>query len=175
MNLKENVLRFTVNCNYGGNYMRLGRTQTGMSSYRSPYMSFHAFTWNRPKSQLRPARHRVGSELLSYGFLLTLQWDDFNRGHLRTLIPLFCYRPNFLDLLARKRLLRLPMSVLCFLLWSKALLEWNVVSLVVPLLLYFTSDITKESFSSVTGDHHFLLFLSKIKTLLWITVNKTWK
>ena len=73
MNLKENDLRFTVNCNYGGNYMRLGRTQTGMSSYRSPYMSFHAFTWNRPKSQLRPARNRVGSELLSYGFLLTLQ------------------------------------------------------------------------------------------------------
>ena len=24
--------------------MRLGRTQTGMSSYRSPYISFHAFT-----------------------------------------------------------------------------------------------------------------------------------
>ena len=28
----------------GGIYMRLGRTQTGMSSYRSPYISFHAFT-----------------------------------------------------------------------------------------------------------------------------------
>ena len=24
--------------------MRLGRTQTGMSSYRSPHISFHAFT-----------------------------------------------------------------------------------------------------------------------------------
>ena len=55
MNLKENVLRFTVNCNYGGNYMRLGRTQTGMSSYQSPYISFHAFTWDQPKSELRPA------------------------------------------------------------------------------------------------------------------------
>ena len=28
----------------GGIYMRLGRTQTGMSSYRSPYISFQAFT-----------------------------------------------------------------------------------------------------------------------------------
>ena len=27
-----------------GNYMRPGQTQTGMSSYRSPYISFHAFT-----------------------------------------------------------------------------------------------------------------------------------
>ena len=37
----------------GGIYMRLGRTQTGMSSYRSPYvswLSFHAFTG----TQLRP-------------------------------------------------------------------------------------------------------------------------
>ena len=30
----------------GGNYMRPGRTQTVMSSYRSPYVSFHAFTWD---------------------------------------------------------------------------------------------------------------------------------
>ena len=37
--------------NYGG---REGRTQTGMSSYRSPYISFHAFTWDRPKNELRP-------------------------------------------------------------------------------------------------------------------------
>ena len=51
---------------------------------------------------------------LSFGFPLTLQWDVFNRGHLSTLIPLFYSRPNFLDLLARKRLLRLPMSVLFF-------------------------------------------------------------
>ena len=28
----------------GGIYMRLGRTQTGVSSYLSPYISFHAFT-----------------------------------------------------------------------------------------------------------------------------------
>ena len=28
----------------GGIYVRLGRTQTGMSSYRSPYISFQAFT-----------------------------------------------------------------------------------------------------------------------------------
>ena len=28
----------------GGIYMRLGRTQTDMSSYRSPYISFHVFT-----------------------------------------------------------------------------------------------------------------------------------
>ena len=27
--------------------MRPGRTQTGMSSYRSPYISFYAFTWDR--------------------------------------------------------------------------------------------------------------------------------
>ena len=37
----------------GVNYMRLGRTQTGMSSYQSPYISFHAFTWDRPKSEPR--------------------------------------------------------------------------------------------------------------------------
>ena len=39
--------------NTWGNYMRPGRTQTGMSSYRSPYISFYAFTWDRPKSELR--------------------------------------------------------------------------------------------------------------------------
>ena len=33
---------------------RTGRTQTSMSSYRSPYISFHVFTWNRPKNELRP-------------------------------------------------------------------------------------------------------------------------
>ena len=32
--------------------MRPGRTQTGMSSYRSLYISFHAFTWNRLKMNL---------------------------------------------------------------------------------------------------------------------------
>ena len=46
--------------------MRPGLTQTGMSSYRSPYISFHAFyTWDRPRNELRPVgltRH----ELLSY-------------------------------------------------------------------------------------------------------------
>ena len=31
-----------------------GRTQTGRSSYQSPYISFHAFTWDRPKNELRP-------------------------------------------------------------------------------------------------------------------------
>ena len=31
-----------------------GRTQTGRSSYRSPYISFHAYTWDRPKNELRP-------------------------------------------------------------------------------------------------------------------------
>jgi len=36
----------------GGNYMRPGRTQTGMSSYRSSYTSFHAFTWDWPKNEL---------------------------------------------------------------------------------------------------------------------------
>ena len=54
-------------------------------------------------------------------------------------------------------------SFFFFFLLNKSLLKWHVVSLVVPLLLYFASDITKESFSSVTGDQHFLLFLSKIK------------
>ena len=38
----------------GGNYMRPGRTQTGMSSCRSPYISFHVFTWDRPKNELEP-------------------------------------------------------------------------------------------------------------------------
>ena len=28
----------------GGIYTRLGRMQTGMTSYRSPYISFHEFT-----------------------------------------------------------------------------------------------------------------------------------
>ena len=32
---------------------RPGRTQTGVSSYRSPYISFHTFTWNRPKNEFR--------------------------------------------------------------------------------------------------------------------------
>ena len=32
--------------------MRPGRTQTGMSSYRSPYISFHAFTCELPKNEL---------------------------------------------------------------------------------------------------------------------------
>ena len=52
--------------------MRLGRTQTGVSSYRSPYFSFHAFTWERPKNELRPeltgltsSRSLTGHELLS--------------------------------------------------------------------------------------------------------------
>ena len=31
-----------------------GRTQTGRSSYQSPYISFHAFTWDRRKNELRP-------------------------------------------------------------------------------------------------------------------------
>ena len=38
-----------------GNYMRPERTQTGMSLYRSPYISFHVFTWDQPKCELRPA------------------------------------------------------------------------------------------------------------------------
>ena len=29
-------------------------------SYRSPYISFHAFTWDWPKTELRPASLRVG-------------------------------------------------------------------------------------------------------------------
>ena len=59
--------------------------------------------------------------ILSFGFLnINFTVRRLQQG---TLIPLFCSRPNFLDLLARKRLLRLPMSVLCFLLWNKALLK----------------------------------------------------
>ena len=38
----------------GGIYMRPGPTQTAISSYRSPYISFHAFTWDRPKNKFRP-------------------------------------------------------------------------------------------------------------------------
>ena len=116
-NLKENVLRSTVNCNYGGNYMRPGRTQTGMSSYRSPHISIHAFTWDRPKSELRPAWHRVGSELLSYR---------------SETVPFSCKTETNL---------RAGPQTACFIVWLR----------------------------------HFLLFLSKIKTLLWITVNNTWK
>ena len=33
--------------------MRPGRTWTGMSSYRSPYISFHAFTWDRRKNDMK--------------------------------------------------------------------------------------------------------------------------
>ena len=38
-------------------------------------------------------------------------------------IPLFCSRPNFLDLLARKRLLHLPLSVLVFSSLGKILIK----------------------------------------------------
>ena len=37
----------------GGNYMRPGRARTGMSLYRSQYISNNAFTWDRPKNELR--------------------------------------------------------------------------------------------------------------------------
>ena len=37
----------------GGNCMRPGLTQTGVSWYRSPYISFYAFTWDWPKNKLR--------------------------------------------------------------------------------------------------------------------------
>ena len=37
----------------GGNYMRPGRTRTDMSRHHSPYTSFHAFTWDQPKNELR--------------------------------------------------------------------------------------------------------------------------
>ena len=40
--------------------MRPGQTRSGMSSYRSPYITFHAFTCDRPKNELRPAWLRVG-------------------------------------------------------------------------------------------------------------------
>ena len=33
----------------GGNCMRPERTQTGMSLYRPPYISFHSFTWDWPE------------------------------------------------------------------------------------------------------------------------------
>ena len=50
--------------------MRPGRTQTGMSSYRSPYISFHAFTCELPKNELidRPDFVSVAdpTRLLSY-------------------------------------------------------------------------------------------------------------
>ena len=44
----------------GGIYMRPGRTQTGMSSYRALYISFSAFTWDRPDNELRPVWLRLG-------------------------------------------------------------------------------------------------------------------
>ena len=34
--------------------MRPGRTQIGMSSYRRPYISFYAFTRERPDNELKP-------------------------------------------------------------------------------------------------------------------------
>ena len=40
--------------------MRPGRTQAGMSSYQSPHISFHAFTWDRPKNELRSVWLRLG-------------------------------------------------------------------------------------------------------------------
>ena len=40
--------------------MRPGRTQAGMSSYRSPHISFHAFTWDRPKNEQRSVWLRLG-------------------------------------------------------------------------------------------------------------------
>ena len=33
--------------------MKPGRTWTSISSYGSPYISFQAFTWDRPKNELR--------------------------------------------------------------------------------------------------------------------------
>ena len=59
----------------GGIYMRPGRTQTGMSSYRSPYISFHVFTCNRPKNEIDqsdfvsvadPTRVTLGSETVPF-------------------------------------------------------------------------------------------------------------
>ena len=55
-----------------GNYMRPGRTQTGMSLYRPPYISFHSFTWDRPEKceliyQSHLSRSLTRHELLSYG------------------------------------------------------------------------------------------------------------
>ena len=48
----------------GGNYMRPGGTHTGMISYRAPYISFYAFTGDRPDNELRPVwlRHRCWTE-----------------------------------------------------------------------------------------------------------------
>ena len=41
--------------------MRPARTQSGVSSYRSPYISSPAFTLDRPNTELRPAGSlRVG-------------------------------------------------------------------------------------------------------------------
>ena len=51
------IFGFAHHVNYG---CRVGRTQTGMSSYRSPYISFHAFTWDRPKNELRPVWLHLG-------------------------------------------------------------------------------------------------------------------
>ena len=55
--------------NYGG---RLGRTQTGMSLYRSPYISFQACVYMGPASKwtqtgLTSSRSLTRPELLSYG------------------------------------------------------------------------------------------------------------
>jgi len=50
----------TCNTGLSGIYMRPGRTQTGMSSYRPPYISFLAFTWDRSENELRPVWIRVG-------------------------------------------------------------------------------------------------------------------
>ena len=47
-------------CTEGGIYMRPGRTETSMSSYRPPYNSFYTITWNCPDSELRPVRLCLG-------------------------------------------------------------------------------------------------------------------
>jgi len=50
--------------------------QTGMSSYRSPYISFHAFTWDRSKNELcmigltssrSLTRHELGGKYMRPG------------------------------------------------------------------------------------------------------------
>ena len=44
----------------GGIYMRPGRTQTGLSWYRPPYISIYAFTWDRSDNELRLVWLRLG-------------------------------------------------------------------------------------------------------------------
>ena len=67
--------------------MRLqGQTQTSMSLYRPPYVSFYAFTWDRPDNELRPVWLCLScwSETRNSHTGLTLYWSHVNHNKSQT-------------------------------------------------------------------------------------------